>query len=187
MSIEYCFISPLDVLLLRGNQLFGDPGSYGESLIPPWPSVAAGAIRSRMLVDDQIDLAAFSRSEIMHPTLGTPRQPGSFVLAGFYLARKKQELTEILMAPPADLVFQKREDATAVEIRRFMPRSVDLPSSCTLPLLPVLPQDERSKSESGWWLTQAGWEAYLKGNLPKAEELVHSSELWKFDDRVGIG
>ncbi len=35
------FIEPLDVLLLRGNKLFGDPGSHGEALIPPWPSVAA--------------------------------------------------------------------------------------------------------------------------------------------------
>lgn len=194
MSIEYRFILPLDVLLLRGNQLFGDPGSYGESLVPPWPSVAAGAIRSRMLTDDKIDLVAYSRNEIVHPTLGTPENPGSFVLAGFYLARKKQELTEILTAPPADLVIQKREDASGVvqsmppvQIRRLMPRSVGLPSSCRLPLLPVLSQDERSKSESGWWLTQAGWEAYLKGNVPKAEQLVHSSELWKFDDRVGIG
>ena len=31
------FIEPLDVLVLRGNKLFGDPGSYGESLVPPWP------------------------------------------------------------------------------------------------------------------------------------------------------
>ena len=26
------FIEPLDVLFLRGNQLFGEPGSYGEAL-----------------------------------------------------------------------------------------------------------------------------------------------------------
>ena len=36
-TIEYRFIEPLDVLFLRGNQLFGDPGSYGECLVPPWP------------------------------------------------------------------------------------------------------------------------------------------------------
>ena len=40
---SFHFIEPLDVLYLRGNKLFGDPGSYGESMIPPWPSVAAGA------------------------------------------------------------------------------------------------------------------------------------------------
>ncbi len=37
MSTQTTFIEPLDVLFLRGNKLFGDPGSHGESLIPPWP------------------------------------------------------------------------------------------------------------------------------------------------------
>ncbi len=54
------FFEPLDVLFLRGNKLFGDPGSFGESLVPPWPSVAAGALRTRMLVDASVDLAAFT-------------------------------------------------------------------------------------------------------------------------------
>ena len=53
------FIEPLDVLFLRGNQLFGEPGSYGEALMPPWPSVAAGALRTRILADDSVDMAAF--------------------------------------------------------------------------------------------------------------------------------
>ena len=42
---EHRFLEPLDVLFLRANKLFGDPGSYGESLVPPWPSAAAGALR----------------------------------------------------------------------------------------------------------------------------------------------
>ena len=42
MSIETRFIEPLDVLFLRGNKLFGDPGSHGESLVPPWPSLTTG-------------------------------------------------------------------------------------------------------------------------------------------------
>ena len=58
---ETRFIEPLDVLFLRGNKLFGDPGSYGEALIPPWPSAAAGALRSRLLADAGVDLAAFAR------------------------------------------------------------------------------------------------------------------------------
>jgi CRISPR-associated protein Cmr3 len=56
------FIEPLDVLMLRGNKLFGDPGSYGESLVPPWPSVAAGAIRSAVLAREG-DAFAFARGE----------------------------------------------------------------------------------------------------------------------------
>lgn len=192
MSIEYRFIEPLDVLFLRGNKLFGDPGSYGECLIPPWPSVAAGAIRSRMLVDDGVDLAEFGRNAKPHPTLGTPENPGSFTLAGFYLARKHNGNTEILMPPPADLVVSKGEASKGasgkLEINRLQPQTISLQSSFPLPMLPVLAQgNERSKPESGYWLTQEGWAAYLQGKTPGEAQLVHSSTLWKFDARVGIG
>ena len=47
------FIEPLDVLILRGNKLFADAGSHGEALMPPWPSVAAGALRSRQRLGDE--------------------------------------------------------------------------------------------------------------------------------------
>lgn len=79
-DLHFLRIEPLDVLLLRGNQSFGDPGSYGDAVMPPWPSVAAGAIRSRMLADAGADLAAFARSEQPHPALGTPARPGPFTL-----------------------------------------------------------------------------------------------------------
>lgn len=188
-AIEYRFIQPLDVLFLRGNKLFGDPGSYGESLIPPWPSVAAGAIRSRMLVDRQIDLAAFAAGKITHDAeLGTPDEPGSFTLSGFYLARKNaMGKAEILLPPPADLVISKTEGGE-LSVSRLSPQAINLPSSFPLPMLPVLAQGaKRSKPESGYWLTQAGWAAYVQGKKPTKEQLVHSSKLWSFDARVGIG
>jgi CRISPR-associated protein Cmr3 len=85
---ETRFIEPLNVLFLRGNKLFGDPGSYGEALIPPWPSAAAGALRSRLLADAGVDLAAFARGDIDHPELGTSRRPGPFTVTAFHLARR---------------------------------------------------------------------------------------------------
>jgi len=187
MSIEYRFIEPLDVLFLRGNKLFGDPGSYGECLIPPWPSVAAGAIRSRMLVDDRVDLTAFADNKIEHESLGTPANPGSFTLAGFHLARRQGDMAEILMPPPADLVVS-RDRSGSLEVSALRPLATALASSFPLGQPPVLAQGtERSKPESGYWLTQQGWSDYLKGTLPTAAQLVHSSELWVFDSRVGIG
>lgn len=183
------FIEPLDVLILRGNKLFGDPGSYGESLIPPWPSVAAGAIRSRMLVDDNIDLAAFGRNEIEHPVLGTPRQPGTFTIAAFHLARRTEQGIEILVAPPADLVISESAKEQ-LEISALAPQAISgsLQTSATLPYLPVLVQgNRRSKSLSGYWLNQSGWHHYLRGETPTAAQLVHSSTLWSTDARLGIG
>lgn len=185
-TTEYRFIQPLDVLFLRGNQLFGDPGSFGQSLIPPWPSVAAGAIRSRMLADDGVDLARFARGAFRHPVLGTPQDPGSFRLTGFYLADNHRGPTKILVAPPADLVIAKDADDN-LTIQRLEPKTTGLPSSCTLARLPVMAQDERTKPASGYWLTQAGWTAYLAGQVPALSQLRTTADLWSVDTRIGIG
>lgn len=209
MSVEYRFLEPLDVLFMRGNKLFGDPGSHGEALIPPWPSVVAGAIRSRMLAEDRIDgqainLAAFADSEIEHPTLGTPAMPGSFRVTAFQLARRLADgRVEALYQMPADLVVSERANGVAT-IRALTPialaptplpagegrnngAGVGLQSSAPLPRLPVLAESERSKPAAGYWLTQAGWAKYLAGESPQSNDLVKSSALWQIDPRVGVG
>jgi len=184
------FIEPLDVLFLRGNRLFGDPGSYGESLVPPWPSVAAGALRSAMLVHDGIDPADFARGVITHPSLGQPEAPGSFTVGSFTLARRcKNGSIESLHALPADLVVQSDEAGRPAQLRRLMPikPAPGLSSSAPLSLWPVVAQNERSKPALGLWLTQAGWVRYLAGGSPGSADLVSASELWALDTRVGVG
>lgn len=188
-TLQTRFIEPLDVLILRGNKLFGDPGSYGEALIPPWPSVAAGAIRSRMLADDNIDMQAFARGQFSHATLGTPSAPGSFALAAFHLARRMADgRHELLIAPPADLSIVEDEHGTAIaRLSRPTALASGIGSANPLPMHPVLAETTRAKPASGYWLTQAGFEAYLNGKLPAAVHLVKSSELWRMDERVGVG
>lgn len=188
-TLQTRFIEPLDVLILRGNKLFGDPGSYGEALIPPWPSVAAGAIRSRMLADDGIDMQAFARGQVEHPSLGTPAEPGSFTLSAFHLARRLDNATvEILIAPPADLSIVEDGQAQPVaRLSRPVPLASGIGSANPLPLHPVLAETTRAKPASGYWLTQTGFGAYLNGQMPAAGHLVKSSELWRIDERVGVG
>lgn len=190
--MEYRILDPVDVLFLRGNQLFGDPGSHGEALVPPWPSVAAGALRSRMLVDEGIDLARFARGEVNHPELGTPTEPGSFAVAALHLARRGTEGWEVLVAPPADLVlFEAGESRPSVARSRLMqPRALHsgLQVSTELSRVPTLAQaSERDKPASGFWLTASGWARYLAGEAPEAADLIHASQLWQLEDRVGIG
>jgi CRISPR-associated protein Cmr3 len=185
------FLQPLDVLFLRGNKLFGDPGSYGEALIPPWPSVVAGALRSRMLADAGVDLAAFADGKVTHPTLGTPNAPGAFAVTAFHLARKtKSEQIEPLFAPPADLVLEAQENAPP-KARRLNPTPTPngLLTSYPLPQLPILAQEkERSKPAAGYWLTLAGWQSYLAGQLPNLEQhWIKTTDLWKIDERIGVG
>ena len=183
------FIEPLDVLFLRGNQLFGEPGSYGEALMPPWPSVAAGALRTRILADDGIDLADFAAGRNAHPQLGTPQAPGSFALQGFQVARQTPSGAELLMPLPADLVVSVEGDAPP-RVAALRPTALhqSIASSSPLPLAPVLAQgEERSKPANGWWLTGSGWQRYLQGQSLSATDLIHTRDLWSFDERVGVG
>ncbi len=188
-AVAYRFLEPLDVLFLRGNKLFGDPGSFGEALIPPWPSVAAGAIRSRMLADAGIDLAAFARGEVQHAELGTPQAPGPFTVIAFHLARRwGKDAVEILRLPPADLIIT--EDHNGVPGSKALaptPPAPGLTSSAPLPLLPVLAETERRKPAAGYWLTQSGWAKYLAGHTLTGADLLKSSALWRIDPRVGVG
>ncbi|OJU86751.1 MAG: hypothetical protein BGO13_07195 [Burkholderiales bacterium 66-5] len=188
MTTTTRFIEPLDVLFLRGNQLFGEPGSYGEALMPPWPSVAAGALRSRILADAGVDLSAFADSKITHAQLGSPSDPGSFVLQAFQVARRAGDQVELLMPLPADLVVEA-EGETVQRITALRPTALhaSIASSSPLPLAPVLAQSERSKAASGWWLRQSGWQKVLDGQTPTAQDLIHTRELWGFDERVGVG
>jgi CRISPR-associated protein Cmr3 len=192
--VHHRFIEPLDVLFLRGNKLFGDPGSHGESLVPPWPSVAAGALRSAMLASEGIDLHDFAAGRVDHPALGTPTRPGPFTVVGFTLARRLADgRVESLHALPADLVAESEAAADGQQritrLRRLSPvaPAAGLMSSAPLPLWPALTQHDRAKAASGLWLTQRGWAAYLAGQTPDVSELVRSSALWKLDARVGVG
>jgi CRISPR-associated protein Cmr3 len=185
------FLEPLDVLFLRGNKLFGDAGSYGEAILPPWPSVAAGALRSRMLADAGIDLAAFADNEVVHPFLGKPEEPGPFTITAFHLARKENGNVEPLFAPPADLILDTSSEENAPpRTHTLNPQSAPegILTSFPLPLLPILAQEERAKPASGYWLTAKGWAHYLAGDLPdQPAHWVKSADLWKIDERIGIG
>ena len=188
------FIEPLDVLILRGNKLFADAGSHGEALMPPWPSVAAGALRSRMLIDAGIDPAAFAagRASIapaLAAALGSVAQPGSFRIAHFGLARHTgtdgDAAFEALLPLPADLSVDEHGNATALQPTRL---HAALASSHPLPLPPTLLQPAAGKPKPGLWLTAAGIAAWQQGQALSAAQRhwVAASELWSLDSRLGI-
>ncbi len=189
MSDTSAFIDALDVLSLRGNRLFGDPGSWGESLMPPPPTVAAGALRSHLLTQDGVDLTAFAAGTSLHPSIGSPSAPGAFTLAAFQLARRRADgRVEPLYPLPADLVVSGAGAQRRID--RLAPTHVEaLQGSGTLPLWPVLRQaDERSKPISGLWLTGDGLRTWMAGqSIDAKQHLVASDALWKPEARVGVG
>lgn len=169
------FIEPLDVLYLRGNKLFGDPGAHGEALMPPWPSLAAGAIRSRLMMEGE-----------------TPDSLAGFRLTQFALSRRLSSpadtdapSVEILWPLPADVMVTDENLSNAAYLR-----PVALPSgivtSHPLPQLPALRAAKPGKPVAGLWLNGEGIAAWLAGRTLGACHLVRASALWRTDPRLGI-
>ncbi|MDQ5911227.1 MAG: CRISPR-associated protein Cmr3 [Pseudomonadota bacterium] len=188
---EYRFIEPLDVLYLRGNKLFGDGGAHGAALMPPWPSLAAGALRSRLLTDHGVDLAAFAAgTAVLDPALaaclGTPSHPGSFRITALTLAQRKNDQIEPCFPLPADVVIQGQGEQQRRHYLHPRQLSARLAGSYPLPEWPTLTTDQPAKPESGYWLNRAGLAAYLGGEPLRADHLVKTSVLWQLDPRLGI-
>lgn len=203
----WLFLRPLDVLYLRGNSSFGGPGEHAEALMPPWPSVFSGALRSALLARAGVELGLFTDEKAEHvkdqyrAVLGTPSEPGSFRLSAVTLARRRNGAVELLLPMPADLVVRKekraeeectqkkRREARGTAQRLCLappPHDSSVEHSGPLPLLPVLAEQQQSKVSGGWWLTHEGWEAYCQGHTPQPGHLVHSDDLWETDFRLGI-
>lgn len=189
--IDYRFIQPLDVLHLRGNRLFGDGG--GNSVMPPWPSVFAGAIRSRMLIDEGVDPARFARGDdapgTLTEVLGSVERPGSFTVQSVALARRTSKAIEPLWPLPADVEVFQDEIAGACGVPyQLQSRTLPPGLAASLPLAAgaLLQRRDRGKPSSGYWLTNRGWGRYLRAEALDADDLTHKSEIWQTQDRVGI-
>lgn len=193
MNTEYRFLEPLDVLYLRGNRLFDGAGAWGPAQMPPWPSLAAGALRSRLLADGGVDLRAFAAGRppadaALAAALGTPAAPGDFRISHFSLARRTSEgRIEALLPLPADLVVTSEgDDASQLSPLRAAVLAPVIRSSAPLPALALLKTAAPAKPDGGWWLNAAGIADWLAGRTPAAAGLVHQCELWRLDPRLGI-
>ncbi len=187
---EYHFTEPLDILYLRGNRLFADASTPGEALMPPWPSMAAGALRSQILATHQIDAGKFAVDQVALPlhlqeSLGTPSKPGSFRISDFLLAKvRDQQIDDVYLPLPADVIVQNNRQL----IYYLQPESLPsgLLSSAPCQHLPVLRSEKPAKPEGGIWINAAGIQAWLNAEPLKNEHLVLSGDLWKLDARLGI-
>lgn len=164
------FLEPLDVLYLRGNKLFADAGAHGEALMPPWPSLAAGAIRSRLMAE------------------GTSLETlADFQLTQFGLARLHEgEFAEHLWPLPADVIVSDEAGLADATYLLPCPMPTGIVSSHALPKLPTLQTEIPGKPVAGLWLTGAGIAGWLAGQPLKAKHFMRSGDLWQTDPRLGI-
>lgn len=189
--MEYRFLEPVDVLYLRGNRLFGDAGAHGEALMPPWPSMAAGSLRSRMLVDARCDPREYGRgradpAEPLKSVLGTPDRPGSFRVSFFTLGRSGNGAIEPCFPVPADVAVRRNGERLSASLLHPCRSKSGVQCGSSLPLLPILRSQEPFKPESGVWLSLEGMRHYLQGRSIPEEGWVPQSELWRYDVRLGI-
>lgn len=199
---EFHFLQPLDVLYLRGNRLFGDSSATGEAIMPPWPSMAAGALRSQLLASHGVDSGQFAQgnaalSGVLAECLGTPDQPGDFRISHFLLAnaqasvgatptsRPAQEV-EVFLPLPADVVVLTETDNKQTHYLQPHRLPATIQTSAPFPQIPVLRTAKQAKPEGGLWLNSAGIQAWLNGQVIDASHLVESKSLWKIDSRLGI-
>jgi CRISPR-associated protein Cmr3 len=186
----YYYVEPTDTLFVRGNLAFGDAGEHGASLMPPPPSLFAGAFRSALLGRDAEELSAFlARGRCgdarLAACLGTPENPGAFRITWLSLAGWKAgaSLPEASLLLPADLL--RLESGFAP----LQPRpSGDLVASAGgLPLRANLISAKQEKPRSGYYLGQAGFTRHLQGQVPEREEAIEARHLHRRDPRLGIG
>jgi len=196
------FVRPTDTLFVRGNLAFGEGGEHGASLMPPPPSVFAGAFRSAILGLDASVLSEFLAlgappdrptrltDDRLHGCLGTPTAPGAFRVSWLSLAGRRHGVTaevEPLMPLPADLLWLGKDTGFGRLLPRPLPPGVS--SSGPLPLRATLQTPRQVKPEGGRYLSQAGLVAHLQGGirLPQAADAIDAASVHRHDPRLGIG
>jgi CRISPR-associated protein Cmr3 len=186
----YYYVRPTDSLFVRGNLAFGDAGEHGGSLMPPPPSLFAGALRSALLGQDAEQLAAFvSTGRCTRPELdaclGSAEQPGHFRLTWLSLAGQLPSgpAPEAISPLPADLLVLGQDFAPLVP--RGLPAG--LQSAGELPLRATLAAAKQDKPKGGVYLHASGLQQHLQGQLPAVAAQVDSKHLYRRDPRLGIG
>jgi len=189
---EFHFLQPLDVLYLRGNRLFADASTPGDAIMPPWPSMAAGALRSELLVTQGVDSGQFANGvklpNQLAQCLGTPANPGTFRLSHFLLAKLEAgKLKEFYWPLPADVtVIADKNGNKAIYALKPQALHASIQTSAPCRQLPLFQTDKQAKAEGGLWLNTAGFQSWLNGEKLMPEHLVESKTLWKTDARLGI-
>ncbi len=190
------FINPVDVLYLRGNRLFGGAGEHGEALMPPWPSVASGAVRSHLLSGSGADFDDFASGMTglfdapLQQALGTPREPGSFTLRWFSPAVLQNGTAQPVFPLPQDVFVPDpgKGEAGPSEVRMLQPQALPAGVRASMPLsqMPVLKRDKPAKPASGWWLSETGLQAWVKGEPITPDHLIAINDIWSTEQRLGI-
>jgi len=188
---EFHFLQPLDVLYLRGNRLFADASTPGEAIMPPWPSMVAGALRSQLLVSNDVDSGQFADgaqlTDKLAKSLGTPAEPGAFRIVQFLMAKVVDEkLLDLYFPLPADVKVISDGNTRKIDYLQPQFLAESILSNAPCKQISLFRTEKQAKPDSGLWLNQLGIQAWLNGQKITAQYLVETQNLWKLDSRLGI-
>lgn len=181
-------LESLDTLFLRGGEPFSAdsaPQDGVASLFPPHPATMVGALRAALALGNGWN-GQGRWPEKLNEILGDgPEDLGKFSLDGPFLLRRG----EPLFPAPRHLIG-------SAETGRWIPRAAlrpgsavvcDLGAAVQLPTTPrTAVETEKLKADADCWLTKAGMESVLRGELPSKEKIVSSKNLWKEEPRIGL-
>ena len=179
---------PVDTLFFRDGTPFSAgsaPQDGVSSLFPPHPASVAGAVRAALARCNGWDGQGRWPADLDVVLGNGPEDLGALFLDGPFVLRCGQPLFRM-----------SRHLLGANESGRWTPRvllrpgraiACDLGDAVRLPETPR-PGDGSADLKTGddWWLTQAGMEAVVRGELPATAETVSSSDLWNDEPRVGL-
>jgi CRISPR-associated protein Cmr3 len=207
---------PDDVLFFRdGKPSSLGEDHYLRSLFPPLPSTLYGALRTRLLLDAGVSLKDLDEEAWgkldgkLRKEVGEWGKFGDLKVRGPWLVRDR----EALFPAPLDLglIYEKSgPDAKRGEeegppriahVLRYLLRTGDAkawshPLRLTVPCdrtgsgwspWEVPPKGEDPIAPSDWFLKAAGWELWTRGEVPEPGHFVHARELWKDEQRTGVG
>ena len=202
---------PNDVLFFRDSKpsVLGQD-HYLRSIFPLFPSTLYGAVRTRRLFDQGVELTGLKEATwqdrlgaALVDELGPWGGFGSLELRGPWLVRGN---SEPLLPVPADLGLRlahglrsNEERPEIAEVVRFRQGSAENRRQ-SHPLAPLYPHTaagslwkapgpgvEPRSAGGEWFLTPKGLSAWRRGGVPEASDLVHRTELWCDEARTGVG
>ena len=183
MNLKTIRFTALDTLFFRESRPFDAIGGAElASVFPPPPRTVMGAIRSAIGEASGVDWREFQRNDV-HPlraVIGFGDALGPLSIGGVWLSKQGDRLY------PAPLHLFCKQDPTNLQFARL---AVSAPVQTHLGnvALPQIPkQCAGYKPMEGAWLSRAGLEAVLNGNVPRESQVFFKADLFAAEPRLGI-
>lgn len=167
-------------------------GAQLSSMFPPPARTLIGAVRTALGDAHGVHWPDYA-ARADHPLralMGSPESLGPLSFQGPYLLRKDGRHSERLYPAPLALMHTSPDEVAGqpMAFTRLHPGPKAVQCDLGWVRLPqkMNPELTGAKPAEEMWLTPSGLKAVLHGELPKAADLLQTSQLFKAEERLGI-